>query len=265
MIRHSATSITSSSAAHIAGTVRKLEPIGVTVPRKILEAVTLAEQRIPALEAQRLEVTAMVGNTGPGFATTVAEGELTADQILARLVGADLEASKVNTAFDAAKTAVGRTLRDALADHREKWIPTLRTVIEDRAEACYDGVYNPDGLDYKHNPHGADYALQDDATALAWGELNTLWTVVTVLHNYGILPHHGRRACDYLFSSPAHERGDSDHLDFTRFIIMCREEHEPSLYTEAELQAFEVEHAEHGTPARPRDRYTASTGYTRTH
>lgn len=261
MIRHSMTSIAPNTASHLAGIVRKLEPIGVTVPRKILEAVTLAEQRIPALEAQRLEVTAMVGNTGPGFATTVAEGELTAEQILTRLVGADLDTGKVNSTFDAARVHVGRTLRDALADHGEKWIPALRTVIEERPEACYDGVYNPDGLDYKHNPHGADYALQDDATALAWGELNTLWSVVSVFHNYGILPHHGRRACDYLFSSPAHERGDGDHLDFTRFIIMCREEHEPSLYTEAELQAFEAE-ADAPSP-RPRDLYTHSTGQRR--
>ena len=262
MTRHSMTSIAPNTASHLAGIVRKLEPVGVTVPRKILEAVTLAEQRIPALEAQRLEVTAMVGNTGPGFTTSIADGELTGEQILARIVGADIDPARVNNAFTGAQVQVGRTLRDALKAHGDKFIPSLRSIIEDRADACYSGVYDPDALNYQRDPKGAEYALRDEVTAIAWGELNTLWAVAHAFHSYGILTGN-RRPDAYLFSTPTEVRGESEHRDFTRFIIMCREEHEPSLYTETEVQDFEAEHAERVAPAQPRDRYTAATGITR--
>lgn len=251
------------TARHLAGLVRRLEPVGVTVPRKILDAVTHAEQRIPELEQQRLEVTSMVGQTGPGFTASISNGDLTADQVLARLIGADLEPAKVTHTYDAALAQLGRSLRDTLKGHGEKWVPALRAVIEERAEEVYNGIYDPDSLDYRRDPKGAEYALRDDATALTWGELNTLWSVAGTFIRLGIIAGNGHRPDVHLFSTPTEERGEKDHLDFTRFIIMCREEHEPSLYTQAEVQAFETEHADHPTTYRPRDRYTAATGITR--
>lgn len=251
------------TAQHLAGLIRRLEPVGVTVPRKILETVAHAEQRIPELEQQRLEVTAMVGNTGPGFTTSISDGDLSADQVLARLIGADLEPAKVTHTYDAALVQLGRTLRDALKAHGDKWVPALRAVIEERADEVYSGVYDPDSLDHHRDPKGAEYALRDDATTLAWGELNTLWSVATTFIRTGIITGNAHRPDTHLFSTPTEERGEKDHLDFTRFIVMCREEHEPSLYTAAEVQAFDAEHADHPTAYRPRDRYTAATGITR--
>jgi hypothetical protein len=256
-MRYSTKTTDTSTARHLAGIVRKLEPIGVTVPKKILDAVTRAEEALPTLEQQRVDVVGMVGQTGPDFTKSIADGDLTGEQILARLVGADLDPTRVNHTFAAAQTAVGATLRNALRDHGEKWVPALRAVIEERADMVYSGVYDPDALDPKRDPRGAEYALRDDATALAWGELTTLWSVATVFHQYGILPG-TRRPDAYLFSTPTEVRGEKDHHDFTRFIVMCREEHEPSLYTEQEVQQFEAEHAERGAPSMPRDRYTAA-------
>lgn len=246
------------TAKRLAETVRKLQPIGVTVPRKLLEAVALAEQRLPALEAQRREVAAMAGSTGPGFTTSVADGDLTGEQILTRLVGADIDPEKVANTFRGATVKIGQALRDTLKAHGEKWVPLLRPVIDERAEACYSAVYDPNGLDLRRDPKGAEYALRDDATALAWGELRTLWQVVGTLHDFGVIPHHGRRVDEYLFSSPPEERGDKEHLDFTRFILLCREEHEPSLYTEDEVRTFRDHDAGLG-PRRRHDPY-AGTG-----
>lgn len=262
MTQHPQTPIRPDTARHLAGIIRKLEPVGVTVPRKILEAVTRAEDALPSLEQQRLEVGSMVGNTGPGFTTAIADGELSSEQVLARIVGADIDPARVNNAFTGAQVQVGRTLRDALKAHGDKWIPALRSTIEDRADACYSGVYDPDALNYQRDPKGAEYALRDETTAIAWGELNTLWTVAQAFHSYGILTG-TRRPDAYLFSTPTEVRGESEHRDFTRFIILCREEHEPSLYTDDEVNTFEAEHADRGTTTRPRDRYTATTGYSR--
>jgi hypothetical protein len=257
-MRYSINQLDEYTALRLTGTVRKLEPLGVTVPRKILEAVTHAEERIPALERQRRELQALIGDTGSGFIAGIASDELSNADIITRLVSSDLSHTQTDNAIRGAKVHIGRTLRTALKDHGEKWISALRTVIEERADMVYSGVYDPDSLDPKRDPRGAEYALRDDATALAWGELTTLWSVVSVFHSYGVLPHHGRRADAYLFSTPTEVRGEKDHHDFTRFIVMCREEHEPSLYTEQEVQQFEAEHAERGAPALPRDRYTAA-------
>lgn len=246
------------TARHLAGLVRRLEPVGVTVPRKILDTVAHTEQRIPELEQQRLEVSGMVGNTGPGFTASIAEGDLTSEQILTRLVGADIDPAKVAHAYDAARVQLGHTLRDTLKAHGDKWVPALRAVIEERADEVYSGVYDPDSLDPKRDPRGAEYALRDDATALAWGELNTLWSVATVFIRLGIIPGDVRRPDAHLFSTPTEVRGESEHHDFTRFIVMCREEHEPSLYTDDEVRAHEAEHADRPVPTRPRDQYTAA-------
>lgn len=250
--------LTPDTARHLASVVRKLEPVGVTVPRRILEATSLAEDALPVIKQQRDEVVGMVGQTGPGFTTTIADGDLTGEQILARLVGADIDAARVHNTFDGAQVAVGATLHAALKAHGEKWIPILRPIIEDRADAVYSGVYDPDSIDYKRDPRGAEYALRDDATALAWGELNTLWEVVQVFIGYGIIPGNAQRPDAHLFSTSTSVRHERDHLDFTRFIVMCREEHEPSLYTQSELIAFEASEA--APLPLPRDAYAVATG-----